>query len=62
MLMRRPTATKPRINFWVRDSFEAGGVKDHNGRRCFRVLKHPNKRSDGIVAGILVHEAPHGVG
>lgn len=50
---------KAEINFRVRDSFEAGGVKDHNGGRCFRVLKHPNKRSDGVVAGILVHEAPH---
>ncbi|MEI2808569.1 MAG: hypothetical protein V9G18_22270 [Albidovulum sp.] len=50
---------KTEINFRVRDSFEAGGVKDHNGGRCFRVLKHPNKRSDGVMAGILVHEAPH---
>lgn len=50
---------KMEINFRVRDSFEAGGVKDHNGGRCFRVLKHPTKKSDGVMAGILVHEAPH---
>ncbi len=50
---------KMEINSRVRDSFEAGKVKDHNDGRCFRVLNHPNKNHRNVMAGILVHEAPH---
>ena len=53
---------KMEINSRVRDSFEAGRVKDHNSGRCFRVLNHLTKKSNGIMAGILVHEAPHVAG
>ena len=50
---------KMEINPRIRQAFEAGGVKDHNGGRCFRVLNHANTKSNGVTAGILVHEAPH---
>lgn len=50
---------KMALNPRIRNAFEAGGVKDHNGGCCFRVMNHPNKKSNGVTAGILVHEAPH---
>lgn len=50
---------KMEINPRVRNSFETGKVKDHNDGRCFRVLDHPNKNHRNVMAGILVHEAPH---